>query len=253
MQYSLEELTTALDAGEFFLEYMPIVSLSDGTCPAAEALVRWRREGQLISPLDFIPAFEESPLIGVLTYWIFEEISTELGPWLRRNPDFHIAINVPPELFGRGGLFYAGKVTGLLELRSQLVLELTERGTPDRITIEGMRVARRLGLGLAVDDVDEANVDIVLLARTKVDYLKLDRSVVEPLGHGPPPPLFHDLEPILRRGQPLVVAEGIETDGQLEILKQLGVPFGQGWKISRPLTRDGLVEFCRSAKPLGRD
>jgi sensor c-di-GMP phosphodiesterase-like protein len=244
VKFSIEDVIHGLETDEFYIEFMPIVSLEKGKCLAAEALIRWKKGEIYISPMDFIPEFEESPLIGLLTYWIIEKIATELGEWLRRNREFHITINVPPELLGRGGLHYAGKVSGLEDLYPQIVLELTERGAPDKTAIEGIRFAHRLGLGIAVDDIDSTNLNLLLLARAKVDYIKLDKSVIDGIDEfGNPGRIFSEIGPIIALGRPLVVAEGIETDIQFQYLKNLGVQLGQGWLISKPLGKDEFFTF----------
>lgn len=244
MEFSIDDAIHGLETNEFYLEYMPIVYLSDGRFAAVEALVRWKKGDTTVSPLEFIPEFEQGPLIGLLTYWVIERIAADLGPWLRDHPEFHVAINVPPELFGRGGLHYAAKVSGLDSLYPQIVLEMTERGVPDETTIEGLRFARRLGLGIAVDDIDATNLTLLLLARANVDYLKLDKSLVDRIGQsGFPPGLLKELEPVLALGRPLVVAEGIETGEQLEFLRAQGVQLGQGWLISQPLSVAAFFSF----------
>src|SRR3954469_15828787 len=101
---TLDSMRSGLARGEFFLEYLPTVSLADGRCTGAEALARWRRPTGVVRPDDFIPLIEGTPLSGVLTYWVFETVAQELGDWLRAHKEASIGINVPPEILGRGGL-----------------------------------------------------------------------------------------------------------------------------------------------------
>ena len=244
MEFSVAEVMAGLDRNEFYIEYMPIVSLASGSCVAAEALVRWKKGDEVVSPLKFIPAFEEGPLIGLVTYWLIEKIGAELGDWMRQNPTFHISINVPPELFGRGGLLYAAKQAHLADLYPQLVLELTERGVPDKISLEGMRFAQRMGLGIAIDDIEGGNLNLLLLARSQVDYIKLDKSVVDTIDeHGFQGPISQEVAQVVTLGSPLLVAEGIETELQLTSLRKMGVQLGQGWLISKALGRDEFLVF----------
>src|SRR6187401_1331632 len=117
-----------LSRDEFFLEYLPTISLTDGRCVGAEALIRWRRPEGIVSPGDFIPIAENTPLSGLLTYWVLDTVAAELGDWLRANPDVRLAINVPPEILGRGGLGYVANKSGLAQQATQIILEVTERG-----------------------------------------------------------------------------------------------------------------------------
>jgi sensor c-di-GMP phosphodiesterase-like protein len=101
---SLEAIRDGLAEGEFFLEYLPTVSLVDGRCVGAEALARWRRPSGVVQPGEFIPLIEGTPLSGMLTYWALETVAKELGDWLRAHKEAYIGVNVPPEILGRGGL-----------------------------------------------------------------------------------------------------------------------------------------------------
>ena len=106
---SADAIRDGLVTGEFFLEYLPTVSLADGRCLGAEALTRWRRSSGVVQPDDFIPLIEGTHLSGMLTYWVLETVAKELGDWLRVHKELDISINVPPEIIGRGGLEYAAR------------------------------------------------------------------------------------------------------------------------------------------------
>ena len=142
---SADAIHDGLVQGEFFLEYLPTVSLADGRCTGAEALTRWRRSSGVVQPDDFIPIIEGTHLSGMLTYWVFETVAKELGDWLRAHKELDISINVPPEIIGRGGMEYAAEKTGLSDIRNQIILEVTERGIPDSLgvaTLESVPVRR---------------------------------------------------------------------------------------------------------------
>ncbi len=82
---------------------MPTIDLINKRCVGAEALIRWVKNDEFISPDEFIPIIENTAMSGLLTYWLIEEIAHDLGDWLRSFDDIHVGINVPPELLGRGG------------------------------------------------------------------------------------------------------------------------------------------------------
>src|SRR5438067_11320167 len=115
----------ALAQGEFFLEYLPTISLDDGRCIGAEALIRWRRATGVVPPDEFIPLAENTPLSGMLTYWVLDNVQAELGDWLRANRDAHVSINVPPEILGRGGMAYVASKSGVIDLVSRVILSVT--------------------------------------------------------------------------------------------------------------------------------
>src|SRR5436190_21257199 len=118
---TVDAIRDGLAQREFFLEYLPTVSLVDGRCVGAEALARWRRPDEVVQPDDFIHLIEGTYLSGLFTYWVLETVASELGDWLRAHRDAHIGINVPPEVLGRGGLEYAAEKTGLSEIRNQII------------------------------------------------------------------------------------------------------------------------------------
>src|SRR6187401_3533263 len=93
---NLDTIRDGLVQGEFFLEYLPTVTLADGRCVGAEALARWRRSSGVLQPDEFIHLIEGTHLSGMLTYWAFETVAKELGDWLRAHKEAHISINAPP-------------------------------------------------------------------------------------------------------------------------------------------------------------
>ena len=89
----------------------------------------------------FIPIAENTPLSGMLTYWVLDTVAAELGDWLRANPDVRVGINAPPEILGRGGMAYVATKSGLAEQAAQIILEVTERGLPDLLGVEAINQA----------------------------------------------------------------------------------------------------------------
>ena len=179
----LTAIRDGLARGEFFLQYLPVIHLSDNRCVGAEALIRWRRAAGLVSPGQFIPLVENTPVSGLISYWVMDTVHAELGDWLRANPDAYISINTPPEILGRGGIEYAASRSGLIELASQVMLEITERGVPDQIGVESISPisrARALGVRIALDDVTMVGgANMAVLARSPFDAIKLAKSLLD--------------------------------------------------------------------------
>ncbi len=162
----MQAVLGGLRNGEFFLEYMPIVELDTGRCVGAEALSRWRKPSGIIYPTEFLPAIEATYLYGYFTHWVLETVANDFLGWLKEYDAF-ISLNVPPEIIGRGGLLYLAERVGLLEVKHQLVIEITERGVPDRLGVETLNHAADMGIRFALDDVgDGANV--IVLSRCNV-------------------------------------------------------------------------------------
>jgi sensor c-di-GMP phosphodiesterase-like protein len=241
---TLDEIRAGLEQGEFFLEYLPTVSLADGQCVGAEALARWRRPSGVVPPGQFIPLIEGTPASGLLTYWVIETVAGELGGWLRDHPDAHIGINVPPEVLGRGGLEYAAAKAGLDGVRRQIILEVTERGVPDRLGVAALEAAARSGVRIALDDVTLTGANLAVLSRCTLDVIKLDRSLVSQVTPACPAPVWlGGLSALLRSTPVEVIAEGVETAVQADALRASGVPMAQGYYFSPPLPAEAMRAY----------
>ena len=236
-----------LSRDEFFLEYLPTISLTDGKCVGAEALIRWRRPEGIVSPGDFIPIAENTPLSGLLTYWVLDTVAAELGDWLRANPDVRLAINVPPEILGRGGLGYVANKSGLAEQATQIILEVTERGLPDLLGVEAINQANNMGTRVALDDVTFAGAaNLAVLARANFSSIKLDKSLIDQIGPESPTPAWLETVKVLLESTALqVTAEGVETEYQLGVLSAAKVQAAQGFYFSRPLPVAEFLAFHR--------
>ena len=246
---NLDTMRAGLAQGEFFLEYLPTVSLTDGRCIGAEALVRWRRATGVVPPGDFIPLADNTPLSGLITYLVIDTVATEIGDWLRANPDVHISINVPPEILGRGGIWYAANKSGLIELASQIVLEITERGAPDLLGIDALNNVWRMGARVALDDVKiVGGANLALLARCPFNTVKLDRSLVSQIGPKcPSPDWLGGISALLQSSRLQVVAEGVETEQQFMTLQKANIQAAQGFYFSRPIPAAALIAYHREA------
>lgn len=242
---SLETMLAGLDQQEFYVEYMPTVSLVDGRCTGAEALVRWRRPAGVVQPMDFIPIAEGTVLSGLITYRVFDIVAAELGDWLRAHPDAHLSINVPPEILGRGGAMYAAQKSGLFDLASQLILEITERGVPDLLGIETLNLAKSVGLRVALDDVMQVgNANLAALGRAKLDIIKIDKALVAQIGsRGPRPDWLKSIAAMLRSSTLKVTAEGVETKRQLKVLRAARIQQAQGFLFSPAVSAARFIDY----------
>lgn len=243
-----DAIRDGLAHGEFFLNYLPTVSLADGRCVGAEALARWRRPSGIVQPDEFIHIIEETHLSGLLTYWVMDNVAKDLCDWLRAHKEAHISINVPPEILGRGGLEYVATKTGLSDIRNQIILEVTERGVPDKQGVSTLEAASRTGVRIALDDVTLTGTHLAILARCTLDAIKTDRSLVNQITpECPCPTWLSGLSALLRSTRVAVIAEGVETEAQAEALRAAGVPMAQGYYFSPPISAEELKAFYTGA------
>lgn len=246
----LDMIRAALEAREFFLVYLPTVSLRDGRCVGAEALIRWRRWGNVVVDAQhFIPLTDQTPLSGAITYWVIDTVADEIGNWLGANEDAHISINVPPEILGRGGLDYAATKSGLRARVKQVILEITERGIPDQLGLDALNSIASTGARVALDDTTLSGANLALLTRCNFDIIKIDGTLVEQLIPGEPLPTWLDGLSALLKSSPLqVIAEGVETAMQVDALKAAGVQMAQGHYFSMPLPADAFFRYYAASR-----
>jgi sensor c-di-GMP phosphodiesterase-like protein len=240
----LNALRTAFEARELFLVYQPIVSLRDGLCFGAEALIRWRRNGAILNAAEFMPLSEGTPLSGVLTYWVIDTIAAELGDWLDSNAAAQISLNVPPEILGRGGIEYAGTKSGLRSRAKQMILEVTEHGIPDQLGLDALNQISESGARVALDDMTLSGANLALLTRCNFEFIKIDRlRVAELAPDKPPAPWLDGLAAVLQTTTLQIIAEGVETAFQADTLRAAGVQLAQGHYFSEPRSAHDFKSF----------
>ncbi|MEF0939700.1 sensor domain-containing protein [Rhizobium sp. BR 362] len=237
-----EELRSAIGAKQFFLEYQPQVDVASGRIVGLEALVRWRhpRYG-MMPPGQFIPRAEESGLIIPLGLFVLNEACRQAKEWQAMGlPPVTIAVNVSARQFGDPAL--AAHVTEALEasgLEPQwLELELTESTLMHDVprALHVMQALKALGVRLSIDDFGTGYSSLAALKTFPFDRLKMDRSFVEALPRDETTvAIASAVISLARRLRLAVVAEGVETDEQLEFLRQAQCHDAQGFYFSRPV------------------
>jgi EAL domain-containing protein (putative c-di-GMP-specific phosphodiesterase class I) len=250
---TVDDVRAGMDRGELILEYQPIVSLDTRYSLGAEALVRWHRAGVVIAPRRFVPVIENTPLSGRLTYWVIDAVAAELGAWLSEHEDAYVSINVPPEILGRGGLEYAAVRSGLRAHVDQIVLEITERGVPDRLGVEAINTMAEHGVRIALDDTMLSGANLALLSRCHFSIIKLDREItMQLIEHQSVPEWLVGLESLLSNSSLLVIAEGVESEYQARMLSAAGVQMAQGYLFSTPLPAKAFIQFHKESSSVRR-
>ena len=241
-QMNLEmDLRRAIDRGGLELHYQPQVALATGMPLGVEALVRWRHPTfGLLSPNDFIPLAEESGLIRELGNWVLDEACRQAAVWQADGCNIRIAVNVSARQLESGDL--VERIADLTRRHgicpASLEIELTESAVmanPDKAAGLFARL-RRLGVTVAVDDFGTGYSSLAYLRRLPIDVLKIDRSFVLDVDRNEEAAQI--VKTILALGQALkltVLAEGVETRRQAELLQSFGCDLAQGYLFSRPL------------------
>lgn len=228
--------------------YQPIVDLASGAVRKAEALVRWHHADHPgIGPGTFIPIAEEVGLIEDIGNWVFMQATAEMGRWRRtHDPDFQISINKSPKQFtprhSRRSL-WPERLSALGLPGQAVVAEITEGLLLDHRAdvAEQIALLSACGVGLSIDDFGTGYSSLAYVQKFPVRYLKIDRSFVRHIDNS-----ARDLalcEAILAMAHKLglqVVAEGVETQRQCDLLRDMGCDHGQGYLFARPLPLDAF-------------
>ncbi len=247
------DLRLALEAGEFFLVYQPVVQLSDGAVQSMEALLRWRRpSGLVVTPDDFIPALEESGLIVEVGAFVLREACRQTRRWYDAGLATAVSVNVSPRQFETETL--VDEIKRALESSgldpTWLILEMTET-TLIRDSGEStlrLTALKDLGIRLAIDDFGTGYSSMAYLQQFPVDILKIDRTFIpETSTDKASTALVHALVELGNALGLKTVAEGIETIEQLVQLKHEGCDAGQGFYFSRPLEAADAQRFLEQA------
>ena len=259
------DLRKAVERGEMRVHYQPVVNLRDQRIVGFEALTRWQRGDRIVMPVEFITLADETGLILPINRALIHESCQQLLAWQMEfpsDPPLTVSVNVTPKQFGQPIL--AAEVaaivrqTGLeprcLELE---ILETIAMGNPEwagKVISE----LKSVGVLLSIDDFGTGYSSLGRLQRLPVDKLKIDRSFIAGLESDPQSREIVRIIVMLAHGSGLkVVAEGVETPGQLELLKGMDCDLVQGFLLSRPaeagriteLLRTGIAEAARAASP----
>jgi diguanylate cyclase (GGDEF)-like protein len=253
------DLRRALDAGQLSVHYQPIVVVGSGAISSVEALVRWQHpERGLLPPGTFVPLAEETGLIQELGRQVLNEACRQVRRWQLehpRDPALAVSVNLSPgQLAGDSVVEDVRAALAVSEIRpSALVLEITE-GSMKRDTgaaIEKLGALKALGVRLAVDDFGIGYASLIYLQHFPVDMVKIDRSFVASMGSGAGTASVPQAIVSLAQNLSLhTVAEGVETQGQLDMLARLGCDFAQGYHLARPLDPESLEQILSTGQPI---
>ncbi len=242
------ELASAIRNQELIVYYQPIIALDTGRCVGAEALVRWQQpNGRMIPPDSFIPIAEEFGLIADITDFIIERVVEDLAAMLAVEQAVHVAINIGASDIGSGRFLpILGRA---LERRNvapaQIWLEATERGFVNADAArETIAKARAAGHLVAIDDFGTGYSSLSLLEKLPLDALKIDKTFVDSIGkHAATSIVIPHIIDMARELDLDIVAEGIETEEQVNYLRNAGVALGQGWLYAKAMPLPDFIDY----------
>ncbi len=238
------ELVEGIKKDEFVVYYQPIIDIQQNKVAMAEALIRWKKNGKLVSPAKFIPILEERGLIKEIGAIVIDKVFRFIK---EKSINIPISINVSPKQIHIG--FYM-EIESLLKKHninpSYVILEITESVLMENLDIllKNINELTRLGIRFEIDDFGTGYSSLAYLKKLPIYALKIDRTFIKDL-----PDDEEDVsisKAIISMGHSLgkkIIAEGVETKEQVQFLKDNGCEYVQGFYFSKPLPEDEFLEF----------
>ncbi|MGB1261703.1 MAG: bifunctional diguanylate cyclase/phosphodiesterase [Cognaticolwellia sp.] len=242
----IDDLRIAVTQQQFHLLYQPIVNLTDNKVSKAEALIRWQHpEKGVISPLDFIHIAEETGLIIEISEWIFNEVAKQVKHWRNTyHQELTVSINTSPVQYRNQGQQITAWAESLVaqDIPPQAItIEITENLLMENqaeaaSTLEHMR---QQGIAVSIDDFGTGYCSFSYLKSFSTDYIKIDKSFVQSMSlDNQDAALCEAITVMANKLNIDVIAEGIETEQQRQLLTQAGCHLGQGYLLSKPLSKE---------------
>ncbi len=252
------DLRQALRANQFTVHYQPIVHLNTGVIHKAEALLRWQHpELGAVCPTEFIPIAEDNGTIHEIGNWVFTQTAKQAARLKSLlNRDFQMTINKSPVQFRGKDAVIHHWISLLKDIHlpaSNIIIEITEGILMDMIgdIPDRLLALREAGIQIAIDDFGTGYSSLSYLKKFDIDYLKIDQSFTRNLSAETPE--FALCEAIVVMAHKLnikVIAEGVETEQQRDLLQQIGCDYGQGFLFSKPLPAPAFEQLLQSNEKL---
>lgn len=251
----ISDLWGALNDNQFRVYYQPIVDLATGAVYKAEALIRWQHPTRgLVSPDEFIPVAEDTGLIVDIGDWLFNEVANQTAKWKQHYPNLQVSVNKSPVQFRSvhdncTNWIEQLKLLGLSG--ESFIVEITEGLLLDarESVINQLNAFREAGMKVAIDDFGTGYSSLAYLRKFDIDFVKIDRSFTSNII-----PNSSDMvlcEAIIEMSHKLgmqVIAEGVETHEQRDLLRNAGCDFAQGYLYSRPVTADQFESLLNATQ-----
>ncbi|MBA2505961.1 MAG: EAL domain-containing protein [Thermoleophilaceae bacterium] len=250
------QLRTALEREEFELYYQPLFDLSDGCLYGAEALIRWKSPSRgLVAPLEFIPLAEDTGLIEPIGDWVIQEVCRQAAEWREADLEPHLSFNVSPRQLRKEDLARAicDRIGAQRLNPSQFTVEITETAAMQESggVSPILGELAQAGLRVAIDDFGAGYSSLGRLRELPVQTLKIDRAFLYQVPERSEATSI--VQAIIRLAAGLgmrTIAEGIETQEQLDFLKAEGCSHGQGFHLGRPLPAREMTALLHAQRSL---
>ena len=242
-----DRLDGALERNEFHLVFQPQIDIATKKIIGAEALLRWLHNGEVISPTRFVPLLELSGKIVDVGDWVTREACRQLSEWKQRGLDIRLAVNISAIQF-QEPCFVKNLTTQLEEFQidpSRLELEITEGVLVENVDVVTRKLQKmnQLGVRISVDDFGTGYSSLSYLKQFPIDKLKIDRAFVKDMPHADDGVIASSIIALSDALGITVIAEGVETQAQLDLLSEFGCEQYQGFFYSRPVSAEEIAQL----------
>lgn len=251
----ISDLWGALNDNQFRVYYQPIVDLETGAVFKAEALIRWQHPVRgIVSPDEFIPVAEDTGLIVDIGDWLFNEVAAQTVKWKQRHPNLQVSVNKSPVQFRSvhdNCINWIEQLNRLGLSGENFIVEITEGLLLDArdSVINQLNAFREAGIKIAIDDFGTGYSSLAYLRKFDIDYVKIDRSFTSNII-----PNSSDMvlcEAIIEMSHKLgmkVIAEGVETHEQRDLLRNADCDFAQGYLYSKPVPANEFEQLLNDTQ-----
>lgn len=250
----MHAIEPALDAGEFEVYYQPKVDMKSRKIIGAEALIRWNHEGKIISPGEFIPVCEKIGQVQKLDFYVLETVCRHIAEWLQKDIEVvTVSVNFSKHHFVEDTV--AEHINGVAEKwgipKQYLEIEFTETAYIEGCDnlISSINKLHRYGISASMDDFGTGYSSLSMLQNMSFDTLKLDKSFLDngALGERRSRTVIGNIIRMAKELDMSIVSEGIETESELEYMKEMDCDIAQGYLFDKPLTHDEFEQRLRQS------
>jgi diguanylate cyclase (GGDEF)-like protein len=254
-----KELRLAIAREEFEVYYQPRLNLANGRITSAEALLRWNHPEQgLLAPDSFLKTLEDSNLIEEVGDWVMGQVCTQARQWQENGlPPICVSVNLSGKEFSQHNLVerLTRHASAQCLARGQLELEITETFLMEHTadSLDKLNTLRKLGFRLAIDDFGTGYSSLAYLKRFPIQTLKVDKSFVHHIHEAAEDQeIVRTIIALARTLNLTTVAEGVESEAQLQLVREMGCDEAQGYIIARPMPRGELLKLLAKDAPSHR-
>jgi len=244
-------MATVASCEDFHLVYQPKIRLADKKFQGVEALIRWQHPTLgVISPSEFIPLAEKTPLITPLTNWVITQAVMQIAEWQKRGAQIQVSINLTANNLVEQDLVHRIHTALILHQVSPSMLEIecleTQTLANNPHAVASLDALRQMGISIALDDFGSGYSNLNYLQKIPADTLKLDQSLIQGISNDSKSKVI--VKSMIEMAHALsyqVVAEGVEDNDTLMCLEELQCDSVQGFYFSRPLHHDQILEWSK--------